>query len=274
MSDSFHIGKDLGLLGIKDICTLTQSGSLSDLTVHSGRTLLCPTDSQKNRYKRKRLKAMRLILLGPPGAGKGTQAQMICDAHKIPQISTGDMLRAAAKSGSELGRELKTVMDSGALVSDALMIKLVKARIEEDDCVNGFLLDGFPRTIPQAESLRDAGVLIDHVVKINVPDSEIVARVSGRRSHPASGRVYHIIHNPPETEGLDDVTGEPLVQRDDDREETIQKRLAVYHEQTIPLAGFYQAFASEAEDAPKYSSVAGVGDVEEISGQIARALSA
>lgn len=215
---------------------------------------------------------MRLILLGPPGAGKGTQAQKICESFQIPQISTGDMLRAAVKSGSELGQQLKAVMDSGALVSDELIIKLVKERISEPDCASGFLFDGFPRTIPQAQALKDAGIDIDHVVEISVPDSEIVDRMSGRRSHPGSGRVYHIKYNPPKVEGQDDVTGEPLVQRDDDKEETVQKRLAVYHEQTSPLIGFYQQFAESGEQAPKYHKISGVGSVDDIAGQIAGVL--
>ncbi len=215
---------------------------------------------------------MRLILLGPPGAGKGTQAQKICECFQIPQISTGDMLRAAVKSGSELGQQLKAVMDSGALVSDELIIKLVKERISESDCASGFLFDGFPRTIPQAQALKDAGVEIDHVVEISVPDSEIVARMSGRRSHPGSGRVYHIKYNPPKIEGQDDVTGESLVQRDDDKEETVQKRLAVYHEQTSPLIDFYQQFAESGEQAPKYHKISGVGSVDDIAAQIAGAL--
>lgn len=211
---------------------------------------------------------MRLILLGPPGAGKGTQAQKICESFQIPQISTGDMLRAAVKSGSDLGQQLKAVMDSGALVSDELIIKLVKERISEPDCASGFLFDGFPRTIPQAQALKDAGIEIDHVVEISVPDSEIVDRMSGRRSHPGSGRVYHIKYNPPKVEGQDDVTGESLVQRDDDKEETVQKRLAVYHEQTSPLIGFYQKFAESGEQAPKYHKISGVGSVDDIAGQI------
>jgi len=215
---------------------------------------------------------MRLILLGPPGAGKGTQAQKICESFQIPQISTGDMLRAAVKSGSELGQQLKAVMDLGALVSDELIIKLVKERISESDCASGFLFDGFPRTIPQAQAFKDAGVEIDHVVEISVPDSEIVDRMSGRRSHPGSGRVYHIKYNPPKVEGQDDVTGEPLVQRDDDKEETVQKRLAVYHEQTSPLINFYQQFAESGERAPKYHKISGVGSVDDIAAQIAGAL--
>jgi adenylate kinase len=215
---------------------------------------------------------MRLILLGPPGAGKGTQAQKICESYQIPQISTGDMLRAAVKSGSELGQELKAVMDSGALVSDDLIIKLVKERIAEPDCQGGFLFDGFPRTIPQAQALIDEGIDIDHVVEISVPDSEIVDRMSGRRSHPGSGRVYHVKYNPPKAEGVDDVTGEPLVQRDDDKEETVQKRLAVYHEQTAPLVHFYQELSKQGGSAPQYHKIAGVGSVDDIAGQISKAL--
>lgn len=216
---------------------------------------------------------MRLILLGPPGAGKGTQAQKICESYQIPQISTGDMLRAAVKSGSELGQQLKTVMESGALVSDDLIIKLVKERIAEPDCEGGFLFDGFPRTIPQAQALKDAGIEIDHVVEISVPDSEIVDRMSGRRSHPGSGRVYHIKYNPPEVEGKDDVSGEPLVQREDDTKETVQKRLAVYHKQTAPLVNFYQKLAEEESgSAPKYHKIDGVGSVDDIAGQISEAL--
>ncbi|MDY0006055.1 MAG: adenylate kinase, partial [Spongiibacteraceae bacterium] len=182
---------------------------------------------------------MRMILLGPPGAGKGTQAQFIMDRYGIPQIATGDMLRAAVKAGTELGRQAEKVMSAGGLVSDDLIIGLVKERIAKPDCANGFLFDGFPRTIPQAEALRDAGVDIDHVVELQVDDEVIVARMSGRRVHPGSGRVYHISHNPPSRDGVDDVTGEPLVQRDDDQEATVRKRLRVYAEQTRPLVDFY-----------------------------------
>lgn len=182
---------------------------------------------------------MRMILLGAPGAGKGTQAKFLTEAYGIPQISTGDMLRAAVKAGTDIGLKAKSVMDSGALVTDDIIIDLVKERITQDDCKEGFLFDGFPRTIPQAEAMRDAGVEIDIVMEINVPDDEIVRRLSGRRVHPDSGRVYHVVFNPPEVEGKDDVTGEPLVQRDDDKEGTVRKRLSVYHDQTKPLVKFY-----------------------------------
>ncbi len=213
---------------------------------------------------------MRLILLGAPGAGKGTQAQFITEAFGIPQISTGDMLRAAVKAGTELGKQAKSIMDSGGLVSDDIIIGLVKERIAEADCAGGFLFDGFPRTIPQAEAMVDAGVAIDHVVEIAVDDEEIVTRLSGRRVHPGSGRVYHVQHNPPKVEGLDDVTGEALVQRDDDREETIRKRLAVYQEQTRPLVDFYGSM--EGDSAPAYHRIAGVGDVQAIRAQVLEAL--
>jgi adenylate kinase len=205
---------------------------------------------------------MRLILLGAPGAGKGTQAQFICEKFSIPQISTGDMLRAAVKAETELGRRAKAVMDAGGLISDEVIIGLVKNRIAEPDCANGFLFDGFPRTIPQAQAMVDAGVAIDHVVEIAVEDAEIVARLSGRRVHPGSGRVYHVIYNPPQTESLDDDTGEPLVQRDDDSEETVRKRLDIYHEQTSPLIDFYQNMTGEL--APRYHKIEGQGSVEDI----------
>jgi adenylate kinase len=205
---------------------------------------------------------MRLILLGAPGAGKGTQAQYITDKYGIPQISTGDMLRAAVKAETELGLQAKEVMDAGGLVSDDIIIGLVKERITEADCANGFLFDGFPRTIPQAQAMVEAGVNIDHVVEIAVEDEEIVARLSGRRVHPGSGRVYHLIHNPPQNEGVDDETGEPLVQRDDDTEDTVRKRLEIYHSQTSPLVDFYQNMAGG--DAPAYHCVPGVGSVENI----------
>ncbi|MFO1365907.1 MAG: adenylate kinase, partial [Moraxella osloensis] len=182
----------------------------------------------------------RIILLGPPGAGKGTQAQIITKEFNIPQISTGDMLRAAIKEGTELGKQAKSIMDAGGLVSDDLIINLVKARIAQPDCANGCIFDGFPRTIPQAQALADAGVHIDNVVEIAVPDEDIVSRLSGRRSHPASGRVYHVVYNPPKVEGKDDETGEDLVQREDDKEDTIRDRLATYHNQTEALVGFYQ----------------------------------
>lgn len=213
---------------------------------------------------------MRVILLGPPGAGKGTQAQYICQRFDIPQISTGDMLRTAVREGTELGLQVKEVMASGGLVSDSTIIALVKERIAQPDCVNGFLFDGFPRTIPQAEALREAGVGIDHVVEIVVDDEQIVSRMSGRRVHEGSGRVYHVEHNPPQREGLDDVTGEALIQRDDDREETVRKRLAVYHEQTRPLVDYYSSLEGEA--APAYHRVDGIGSVEEVRDRIVAAL--
>jgi adenylate kinase len=213
---------------------------------------------------------MRIILLGPPGAGKGTQAQFMTEKYGIPQVSTGDMLRAAVKAGTELGLQAKEVMDAGGLVSDELIIGLVKERIAQDDCANGFLFDGFPRTIPQAEALRAAGVAIDHIVEIAVDDEEIVTRMSGRRIHEASGRVYHVVYNPPKQEGLDDETGDALVQRDDDVEDTVRKRLKVYHEQTAPLVGFYQELKDD--NAPAYHAIKGVGGVEDIRDAIFAAL--
>jgi len=213
---------------------------------------------------------MRVILLGPPGAGKGTQAQFICEHYAIPQISTGDMLRAAVKAESELGLQVKEVMTSGGLVSDEIIIALVKERIKEADCVNGFLFDGFPRTIPQAEALQEAGVTIDKVLEIAVADEEIVSRMSGRRVHEASGRTYHVVNNPPKQEGVDDVTGEPLVQREDDQEDTVRKRLSVYHEQTKPLVDFYQQLSGA--DAPTYARIEGVGSVDEIKQRVLNVL--
>jgi len=208
---------------------------------------------------------MRLILLGPPGAGKGTQAAFIKEKFAIPQISTGDMLRAAVKAGTPLGLAAKKVMDSGALVSDDIIIGLVKERLKEPDCAKGYLFDGFPRTIPQAEAMRDAKVAIDFVLEIDVPAGEIVVRMSGRRVHLASGRTYHVKFNPPKAEGRDDVTGEPLVQRDDDREATVQKRLEVYQAQTRPLVDFYGRWAaSGAANAPRYRKISGLGSVEDI----------
>ncbi len=215
---------------------------------------------------------MRVILLGPPGAGKGTQAAAITEAYDIPQISTGDMLRAAVSSGSELGLKAKSIMDSGALVSDELIIDLVKQRIAESDCQNGFLFDGFPRTIPQAEALVDANVNIDSVIEIRVPSEEIVARMSGRLVHSASGRVYHVQHNPPQQEGLDDLNGEPLSQREDDKEETVRYRLGVYADQTEPLVAFYKNNNSNMENAPSYHAIEGVGSVEAISAKVLAAL--
>ena len=216
---------------------------------------------------------MRLILIGPPGAGKGTQAAYIKEHFGIPQISTGDMLRAAVKAGTELGKAAKVIMDPGGLVSDDIIIGLVKERLTQDDCKNGFLFDGFPRTIPQAEALKAAGVPVDFVLEISVPDSEIVERMSGRRIHPASGRSYHVKYNPPKVEGKDDVTGEPLVQRDDDREEVVRKRLAVYHAQTEALVNFYSDLAKSGETtAPQYRTVSGLGKIEEIRDAIFAAL--
>lgn len=218
---------------------------------------------------------MKLILLGAPGAGKGTQAKAICEKYGIPQISTGDMLRAAVKAGTPLGLEAKAIMDAGGLVRDDIIIGLVKERITAADCANGFLFDGFPRTIPQAEAMRAAGVDIDFVVEIDVPDSEIVERMSGRRVHVASGRTYHVKFNPPKVEGKDDETGEDLIQREDDNEATVLKRLAVYHEQTEVLVGFYSQLASSGDaSAPKYVKVPGVGSVDGIRDAIFRALDA
>lgn len=211
---------------------------------------------------------MRIILLGPPGAGKGTQAQLIAKEFNIPQISTGDMLRAAIKNGTELGKIAKAVMDAGQLVSDELIINLVKERLSQPDCANGCIFDGFPRTIPQAEALADSGVDIDYVIEISVPDDEIVSRLSGRRSHPASGRVYHIVYNPPKVEGVDDETGEPLVQRDDDKEETIRDRLSVYHAQTAMLVGHYQTLAKSGGNAPSYHQFDGTQDIETVKTEI------
>ncbi|ASK33508.1 adenylate kinase [Alloalcanivorax mobilis] len=216
---------------------------------------------------------MRVILLGAPGAGKGTQAQFIKEEFSIPQISTGDMLRAAVKEGTPLGLEAKKVMDAGGLVSDEIILGLVKERIAQDDCKNGFLFDGFPRTIPQAQALVERGVNIDFVVEIDVDDEEIIERLSGRRVHPASGRIYHTVYNPPKQEGKDDQTGEALVQRDDDKEETVRKRLQVYQEQTRPLVDFYQGLAKGGEaNAPRYVRVAGVGSVDDIRQRIMAAL--
>ena len=218
---------------------------------------------------------MKVILLGAPGAGKGTQAQFITEKYDVPQISTGDMLRAAVKAGTPLGLKVKEVMASGGLVSDETIIALIEERIKEDDCVNGFLFDGFPRTIPQAEALKKQGIDIDAVVEIDVADEEIVSRLSGRRVHEASGRVYHVKYNPPATEGKDDITGDALVQREDDKEETVRKRLDVYHSQTAPLVEYYSAWAESGEEAaPNYVRVDGVGEMSEIRDQIVAGLDA
>jgi adenylate kinase len=212
---------------------------------------------------------MRIILLGAPGAGKGTQAQFICEKYDIPQISTGDMLRAAVKAGTPLGIQAKEIMDQGGLVSDDIIIGLIKERVKDDDCANGCLFDGFPRTIPQADALKNQGIDIDAVINFDVADEEIIARLSGRRVHEASGRVYHIQHNPPKQEGLDDETGEALVQRKDDHEDTVKTRLSVYHDQTKPLVEYYSAWAEEAPtEAPKYVYVEGVGSVTDIKAKV------
>lgn len=216
---------------------------------------------------------MRLILLGAPGAGKGTQAQFICKQYGIPQISTGDMLRAAVKAGTPLGVQAKRVMDSGALVSDDIIIGLVKERITKADCAKGFLFDGFPRTIAQADALKTAGVKIDYVLEIDVPDADIIERMSGRWTHAPSGRTYHVKYNPPRADRKDDVTGEDLIQRDDDKEETVRKRLRVYQEQTRPLVDYYSEWAATgAADAPKYRAISGVGNVDEITRRVLNAL--
>lgn len=216
---------------------------------------------------------MRLILLGAPGAGKGTQAAFICQKYGIPQISTGDMLRAAVKAGTPLGLQAKAVMASGGLVSDELIINLVKERIGQSDCASGFLFDGFPRTLPQADAMKVAGVKLDFVLEIDVPFEAIIDRMSGRRSHPASGRIYHIKFNPPKADGLDDVTGEPLVQREDDKEETVRKRLEVYDAQTRPLVDYYSHWAkSQPSAAPKYRVISGVGSVDDITSRALKAL--
>ena len=216
---------------------------------------------------------MRLILLGAPGAGKGTQATFICQKYGIPQISTGDMLRAAVKTGAPLGIEARQVMASGGLVSDDLIIHLVKERIAQPDCSAGFLFDGFPRTIPQADAMKAANVKLDYVLEIDVPFDAIIERMSGRRSHPASGRTYHVKFNPPKVAGVDDITGEPLIQRDDDRQETVKKRLAVYSAQTRPLVDYYASWAkADPAAAPKYRAISGTGNVEEITARAFAAL--
>lgn len=216
---------------------------------------------------------MKLILLGAPGAGKGTQATFICDKFAIPQISTGDMLRAAIKAGSPMGMAAQKVMDAGALVSDDVIIDLVKDRIAQPDCTNGFLLDGFPRTIPQADALKSAGVKLDYVLEFDVPFDVIIERISGRRSHPASGRTYHIKFNPSRVADVDDVTGEPLIQRDDDKEATVKKRLEVYSAQTRPLVAYYQNWANaDPANAPRYRTVNGAGTVDEICERVIEAL--
>ena len=217
---------------------------------------------------------MRLILLGPPGAGKGTQSAFLCERFGIPQISTGDMLRAAVKAGTPLGMAAKKVIDAGQLVSDDIIIELVKQRLKKPDCAKGYLFDGFPRTIPQAEAMRTGNVGIDYVLEIDVPDEEIIVRMSGRRTHPGSGRTYHLKFNPPKAEGRDDVTGEPLVQREDDREETVRKRLEVYRAQTRPLVDYYGTWAASGDPrAPRYRKISGIGAVDAVCERAVAALS-
>ena len=218
---------------------------------------------------------MRLILLGAPGAGKGTQAAFICQHYGIPQISTGDMLRAAVKAGTDMGLAAKKVMDAGGLVGDDIIIGLVKERITHADCAKGFLFDGFPRTLPQADAMKAAGVKLDFVLELDVPFQAIIERMSGRRSHPASGRTYHVKFNPPQVAGKDDLTGEPLVQREDDKEETVKKRLEVYSQQTRPLVEYYSAWAKrEPHEAPQYRAISGIGNVDEITQRAMQALGA
>ncbi len=216
---------------------------------------------------------MKIILMGPPGAGKGTQANFITEKFSIPQISTGDMLRAAVREGTELGKQAKKIMDAGQLVSDDIILGLVKERIAQKDCINGYLFDGFPRTIAQAEGMKANAINIDYVIELVVPDEEIITRMSGRRVHEASGRTYHVVFNPPKQDGIDDVTGEALIQRQDDAEETVKKRLDVYHQQTKPLVEYYSNLAeSNEENAPSYISIDGVGDVKLITKAISDAL--
>ncbi|ARG97408.1 adenylate kinase [Legionella micdadei] len=216
---------------------------------------------------------MRLILLGGPGAGKGTQALKLIDYFNIPQISTGDMLRSAIAAGTELGKSAKKIMDAGQLVSDEIIIALVKERLQRPDCQRGFLFDGFPRTIPQADALKEAHIKLDHVIEIAVPDEEIISRISGRRVHVASGRVYHLKFNPPKKDGVDDLTDEPLIQRDDDKEETIKRRLDVYHQQTEPLVNYYKHWEQEDKNAPRFHRVNGIGSVDAIFDRILSCLS-
>lgn len=216
---------------------------------------------------------MRLMLLGGPGAGKGTQALRLIERYKIPQISTGDMLRAAIAEGSPLGLSAKKIMEAGGLVSDEIIIGLVKERLKSNDCKNGFLFDGFPRTLVQADALKQAGIHLDHVIEIAVDDDEIVQRISGRRIHQPSGRVYHIMNQPPKKEGLDDLTGEPLIQREDDKEETVKKRLEVYRQQTAPLVSYYKSWAGSGDvNAPEFHSISGIGHVDDVFHQIVNSL--